>query len=99
MKTVQFNLNGEARQFETWSDQLFIEALRETFKIKSVKAGCSPQRECGSCLMLMDGQPKLGEGSTRKPGLGGTTHGGGVQSRESRKSVEARSKQQGQSWR
>jgi selenium-dependent xanthine dehydrogenase len=59
MKTIQFKLNGEARQFETSSDQLFIETLRETFKIKSVKAGCSPQRECGSCLMLLNGQPKL----------------------------------------
>ena len=59
MKTIQFKLNGEARQFDTWPDQLFIEVLRETYKIKSVKAGCSPQRECGSCLMLLDGQPKL----------------------------------------
>ena len=59
MKTIQFKLNGEARQFEAWPDQLFVEALRETFKIRSVKAGCSPQRECGSCLMLLDGQPKL----------------------------------------
>ncbi len=59
MKTIQFKLNGEARQFEAPPDQLFIEALRETFKIKSVKAGCSPQRECGACLMLFDGQPKL----------------------------------------
>ncbi len=39
MKTIQFKLNGEARQFETWPDQLFIEVLRETFKIKSVKVG------------------------------------------------------------
>ncbi|RBP02888.1 xanthine dehydrogenase molybdenum-binding subunit [Roseiarcus fermentans] len=59
MKTIQFKLNGEARQFEAPADQLFLEALRETFGIKSVKAGCSPQRECGSCLMLFDGQPKL----------------------------------------
>ncbi len=59
MKTIEFKLNGEARQFDTWPDQLFIEVLRETFKIKSVKAGCSPQRECGSCLMLLDGLPKL----------------------------------------
>ena len=59
MKTIQFKLNGEARRVDAWPDQLFIEVLRETFKIKSVKAGCSPQRECGSCLMLLDGQPKL----------------------------------------
>ena len=58
MKTIHFTLNGEARQFETWSNQLFIEVLRETFKIKSVKSGCAPQHECGSCLMLLDGEPK-----------------------------------------
>jgi selenium-dependent xanthine dehydrogenase len=58
MKTIHFKLNGEAHQFDTWPNQLFIEVLRETFKIKSVKSGCAPQHECGSCLMLLDGQPK-----------------------------------------
>ena len=33
--------------------------LRETFKLKSVKAGCAPQRECGSCVALIDGVPKV----------------------------------------
>jgi len=59
MKRVQFKLNGVAREIEAGPDQLLIEALRETFKLKSVKAGCSPQRECGSCLILFNGQPKL----------------------------------------
>ena len=58
MKTIQFKLNGEARQFDTWPDQLFIEVLRETFKITSVKTGCAPQQECGGCLILIDGVPK-----------------------------------------
>ena len=59
MTTIHFTLNGEARQFEAPSDELFIGVLRETFAIKSVKSGCAPQRECGTCLMLLDGQPKL----------------------------------------
>jgi len=59
MKTIAFTLNGEARAFDASPDLLLIEALRETFKMTSVKAGCSPQRECGSCLILLDGQPKL----------------------------------------
>ena len=59
MKTIQFTLNGKPRQFETEPDRLLIETLRETFAIKSVKSGCSPQRECGACLILFDGQPKL----------------------------------------
>ncbi len=59
MKTVEFTLNGKPRRFETEPDRLLIETLRETFAIKSVKSGCSPQRECGACLILFDGQPKL----------------------------------------
>ena len=59
MTTIHFTLNGQARNFEAPPDQLLIEALRETFAIKSVKSGCAPQRECGSCLILLDGQPKL----------------------------------------
>ncbi len=59
MKTIQFTLNGKPRRFETEPDRLLIETLRETFSIKSVKSGCSPQRECGACLILFDGQPKL----------------------------------------
>ncbi len=59
MTTIQFTLNGKPRQFETEPDRLLIETLRETFAIKSVKSGCSPQRECGACLILFDGQPKL----------------------------------------
>ena len=59
MKTIQFTLNGKPRRFETEPDRLLIETLRETFTIKSVKSGCSPQRECGACLILFDGQPKL----------------------------------------
>ena len=59
MKTVHFKLNGAAQTLEAPPDLLLLEALRETFKLKSVKSGCSPQRECGSCLILFDGQPKL----------------------------------------
>src|ERR1700758_4778339 len=40
-----------------------------------------------------------GEASTRKPGFDGTINEGGVRSRESRKSVETRSPEQGQSRR
>ena len=59
MKTIRFHLNGEAREIEAWPDQPLIEVLRESFKLKSLKAGCSQQRECGACLTLIDGQPKV----------------------------------------
>src|SRR5271166_110109 len=56
-------------------------------------SGGSPGRRARGCRTVDV------EASTRKSDLGGTTHGGGVRPRESRKSVEARSKQQGRSWR
>ena len=59
MKTINFHLNGEARAIEAWPDEPLIDVLRETFKIKSVKAGCGPQKECGCCLALIDGLPKV----------------------------------------
>jgi xanthine dehydrogenase molybdenum-binding subunit len=59
MKTVSFHLNGRARQVEAPPDQPLLEVLRETFKLKSVKEGCGPQKECGCCLVLIDGQPKV----------------------------------------
>ncbi len=59
MKTISFRLNGETREIEAWPDEPLIDVLRETFKMKSVKAGCGPQKECGSCLALIDGLPKV----------------------------------------
>ncbi len=59
MKLVKFHLNGEAQEVLAPPDQPLLEVLRETFKLKSVKAGCGPQKECGCCLALIDGQPKV----------------------------------------
>ncbi len=59
MQSVSFQLNGQTRQIEALPDQPLLEVLRETFKLKSVKEGCGPQKECGSCLVLIDGQPKV----------------------------------------
>jgi selenium-dependent xanthine dehydrogenase len=59
MKTVKFHLNGVAREVETWPDEPLVDVLRDVFKITSLKAGCGPQRECGCCLALIDGTPKV----------------------------------------
>ena len=59
MTTIKFQLNGEAREVEAWPDEPLLDVLRETFKLKSLKSGCAPQRECGACLALIDGQPKV----------------------------------------
>ncbi|CAL8977396.1 putative xanthine dehydrogenase subunit D [Rhodoplanes serenus] len=59
MKTVRFRLNGEPRELEASGDEPLLDVLRETFKIKSIKPGCGPQKECGCCLVLIEGQPKV----------------------------------------
>ncbi len=58
-KTVRFTLNGERRQIDAPGDQSLLEVLREHFKLKSLKDGCAPQKECGCCLALIDGLPKV----------------------------------------
>ena len=59
MKTINFHLNGEARRIEAWPDEPLLDVLRDVLKVKSVKAGCGPQRECGCCVALIDGMPKV----------------------------------------
>jgi selenium-dependent xanthine dehydrogenase len=55
MNLYQFSLNGTRVQLHAPSDQLLLEALRENFKITSVKNGCAPQQACGACLALING--------------------------------------------
>jgi selenium-dependent xanthine dehydrogenase len=57
MNLYQFSLNGAPVQLHAPSDQLLLEALRENFKITSVKNGCAPQQACGACLALINGVP------------------------------------------
>jgi len=59
IKTVRFRLNGELREITAPGDQSLLEVLREHFKLKSLKDGCAPQKECGCCLALIDGLPKV----------------------------------------
>lgn len=59
MKVVKFHLNGTPREVEAWPDEPLVDVLRDVFKIKSVKAACGPQKECGCCLALIDGLPKV----------------------------------------
>ncbi|MEP7300595.1 MAG: selenium-dependent xanthine dehydrogenase [Caldimonas sp.] len=56
--TIEFVLNGSPRRVDVRPDEWFIETLRERCGIKSIKDGCSPQGQCGCCVVLVDGQPK-----------------------------------------
>jgi xanthine dehydrogenase molybdenum-binding subunit len=55
---IEFVLNGSPRGVETRDGEWFLETLRERCGITSPKDGCSPQGQCGACVVLVDGHPK-----------------------------------------
>ena len=59
MPEVQFILNGAARAVEVRPGETLLETLRERCGIRSTKDGCQPQGQCGCCLALVDGSPKV----------------------------------------
>jgi xanthine dehydrogenase molybdenum-binding subunit len=58
-KTIRFTVNGTPSEVTAPADQSLLEVLREHFKLKSLKDGCAPQKECGCCLALIDGVPRV----------------------------------------
>ncbi|HHH10904.1 MAG TPA: 2Fe-2S iron-sulfur cluster binding domain-containing protein, partial [Sorangium sp.] len=48
--TVNFTLNGAARQLQVVKGETLLEALRERCGLSSMKDGCSPQGQCGCCV-------------------------------------------------
>jgi selenium-dependent xanthine dehydrogenase len=65
MPSIQFTLNGKATSAAYESGMHFLEVLREECGIVSAKNGCAPEGACGSCAVLIDGQPVLA--CRRKP--------------------------------
>ncbi|MFO0722438.1 MAG: selenium-dependent xanthine dehydrogenase [Myxococcota bacterium] len=59
---LDFVLNGTARSLEVSERATLLEVLREDLgpdRVISPKDGCSPQGQCGCCLVLVDGAPKV----------------------------------------
>ena len=56
MAVVEFTLNGHKRALEPVAGESLMESLRERCGLISPKDGCSPQGQCGCCLVLVDGQ-------------------------------------------
>jgi xanthine dehydrogenase molybdenum-binding subunit len=52
-------VNGVPRRVELAPGESLLDALRERCGILSTKDGCQPQGQCGCCLVLIDGQPKV----------------------------------------
>ena len=55
---LSFVLDGVDRDVAVESGESLLEVLRERCGVRSVKDGCSPQGQCGCCLVLVDGSPK-----------------------------------------
>ena len=59
MADVEFVLNGEVVRVAARPGENLLAALRNRCGIRSIKDGCSPQGQCGCCLVLIDGHPRV----------------------------------------
>src|SRR5215468_3545580 len=51
-------VNGELREFAAYPTRTLLEVLREDLNLPGTKHGCEVG-ECGTCTVLVDGQPAL----------------------------------------
>ncbi|MBA4072335.1 MAG: selenium-dependent xanthine dehydrogenase [Gemmatimonas sp.] len=56
---IEFSLNGTTHRVAPRRGESLLETLRERCGITSLKDGCRPQGQCGCCLALIDGNPKV----------------------------------------
>jgi selenium-dependent xanthine dehydrogenase len=56
---VRFTLNGKAVDVATAPEDSALDLLRDRCGLISPKDGCSPQGQCGCCLVLVDGAPRV----------------------------------------
>ncbi|MCB9756148.1 MAG: selenium-dependent xanthine dehydrogenase [Myxococcales bacterium] len=57
---LRFTLNGSQTTVTCPREGAsLLEVLREDCAVRSTKDGCSPQGQCGCCLALIDGKPKV----------------------------------------
>jgi len=52
-------LNGTPRTFDVPEGTSLLELIRDHAGLTSPKDGCSPQGQCGCCVVLVDGKPKI----------------------------------------
>jgi selenium-dependent xanthine dehydrogenase len=59
MTEIQFTLNGREQSVSVRAGESLLETLRTRCGVISTKDGCQPQGQCGCCLALVDGKPKV----------------------------------------
>ena len=59
MPEISVTVNGSRRSLSVRDDESLLEALRQRCDVLSPKDGCRPQGQCGCCLALVDGRPKV----------------------------------------
>ncbi|TNF71983.1 MAG: selenium-dependent xanthine dehydrogenase [Acidobacteria bacterium] len=59
MTEIRFTLNGSAQSVDVPAGESLLETLRTRCGVFSTKDGCQPQGQCGCCLALVDGKPKV----------------------------------------
>jgi len=53
---IRLNVNGNAIELESATDRTLADVLRDELGLIGVRVSCS-EGECGSCTILVDGQP------------------------------------------
>jgi selenium-dependent xanthine dehydrogenase len=59
MPELSFTLNGRLQTVTPRPGETLLDTLRDRCGIISTKDGCQPQGQCGCCLALIDGLPKV----------------------------------------
>ena len=57
-KGITLQVNGKTYLLETTGGKTLLDVLREDLELRGTKCGCD-MGECGTCTVLMDGQPVL----------------------------------------
>jgi len=56
---LELTVNGRPVSLEVDRDASLLDTLRDRLGVLSVKDGCQPQGQCGACLALIDGKPRV----------------------------------------
>ncbi|MEY3012796.1 MAG: putative aldehyde oxidase/xanthine dehydrogenase [Pseudomonadota bacterium] len=56
---MDLKVNGETRHFDGDGERLLVDFIRDDLGLRAAKVGCSPQANCGTCCVLVDGRPQL----------------------------------------